>query len=1237
MLLYVSAIASELSKTITLDIPGSLIDSISEVERHSITNLTLKGNIDARDFAFMRDSLPGLDSVDLSETSIMEYSGDGGTNYFENFYPENEIPSQAFKSSPILHIELPQTFTNIGVSAFFGCSQITSIAIPPSVDSIKSSAFCRTSLVAAVIPEGVEYVGESAFSTQSLEHALIPASVSHIVNPAFATYNVKSIYCKSKVPCTLSDKYEYLTYNSKTKIFVPQGSGSLYKSETPWNHHNILELNGLVLEDTLILAYKNSSTLSTVIYSNTEWTATSDQDWLRITPLSSFAGLDFLTFTYDENNTDDPRNATITITAPNTPAQTITVRQDHRERFLDILPDTVYVNSIGDTTLYLDVESNTFWSTCRDLVSPIDFYPGGASAVVCAEHIGNGQIQITVDSDKEAYPVIETFTINPNDITLQDSFTVVRQPNIIPEVEVSESEVTIPFADRKWGSVSVKVYSDFDIKVKTDALWLDVTTSKSYYDYYTVTFTSTGEELDYDISTTASIIINENTVETIEVTREAGCYFCSNLDTIYLTERKVKGDSLVNIRAMNYNFSEYADWLKSKTWCLSHDLDCFTDIFAELNNSDTARVTTITLFSGYSYKKAVLIQPPTTERIFYTTHPNRELPGESREWRSTIYSNVEWTAVSNDPWITITRGHSASNSDKIIFTVSGNYSSFKRTGKIIVSSDGLEDIIISITQEVETEPYPVAISTEELTFERLAGDSQTVDITSEHAWIASTEQSWLSVDTTEKSITVSVEDNTSGENRHGSISITDIYGNSKTIAVTQTAASNSADGYFSSIFGHDTIYLSALEGSFNNAIISESGWEALPADDWVTVTPSAGDGSPDLDWINYDVYAENYSDEEPRFSTLTFYTNGVARKTFTIKQDGSTIDISSLSETLGSADGSSVSISVQSNITWEATVDVSWLSIEKTENSIKITASENSDLKDRTATITITAGDLTPKEINITQMAAGLSADDHFGSIFGDDTMVVSPINGVFNNAIISTLPWEASTGADWLKVTPSSGQGKADYGWINYDVIAEDYFGDEPRYSTVTFFMNGSERRTFTLEQRNNTITTSSDAVTIAATEAESVEIDVAADSVWEAVNSSEWLSMELKSGSVSFTALENTQNTKRTDTIAFWSEGYYMKRMIVTQLGQTIENSADQTKPQIHIFPNPASKEVSVYGVAGNGFMQIYDCKGILVLETKLQANKQVDIQSLPTGFYTLHFNNDAGKSTQTLIVIE
>lgn len=76
---------------------GQLQAEMTRSEAHSIRNLTLSGNLNARDFQLMRDSMDCLAILDLKDVSIKGMTGRGGTSPGGfNLYTPRTIPEYAF-------------------------------------------------------------------------------------------------------------------------------------------------------------------------------------------------------------------------------------------------------------------------------------------------------------------------------------------------------------------------------------------------------------------------------------------------------------------------------------------------------------------------------------------------------------------------------------------------------------------------------------------------------------------------------------------------------------------------------------------------------------------------------------------------------------------------------------------------------------------------------------------------------------------------------------------------------------------------------------------------------------------------------------------------------------------------------------------------------------------------------------------------------------------------------------
>ena len=122
----------------------------------------------------------------ISDAVIIPEKVMGG--YENKEYRVTEIGQSAFLGcSSLTSIKIPNSVTTIEWSAFRGCSSLTSVDIPNSVTTIEISAFTWCSSLTSVdIPNSVTTIGWSAFSgCSSLTSVDIPNSVTAIDDYAF--------------------------------------------------------------------------------------------------------------------------------------------------------------------------------------------------------------------------------------------------------------------------------------------------------------------------------------------------------------------------------------------------------------------------------------------------------------------------------------------------------------------------------------------------------------------------------------------------------------------------------------------------------------------------------------------------------------------------------------------------------------------------------------------------------------------------------------------------------------------------------------------------------------------------------------------------------------------------------------------------------------------------------------------------------------------------------------------
>ena len=128
--------------------PGGLKNAITSANKDytQVRNLKITGQIDARDFYFMRDSMTRLSALNLKEVRIKAW---GRQQIENNPNEDDQIPGSSFYwnssvsgSQSLTRIVLPDTLRSIGPNAFYGCKYLSgSLLIPEGVVEIQRGAF----------------------------------------------------------------------------------------------------------------------------------------------------------------------------------------------------------------------------------------------------------------------------------------------------------------------------------------------------------------------------------------------------------------------------------------------------------------------------------------------------------------------------------------------------------------------------------------------------------------------------------------------------------------------------------------------------------------------------------------------------------------------------------------------------------------------------------------------------------------------------------------------------------------------------------------------------------------------------------------------------------------------------------------------------------------------------------------------------------------------------------------
>jgi len=193
--------------------------------------------------------------------------------------------------------------------------------------------------------------------------------------------------------------------------------------------------------------------------------------------------------------------------------------------------------------------------------------------------------------------------------------------------------------------------------------------------------------------------------------------------------------------------------------------------------------------------------------------------------------------------------------------------------------------------------------------------------------------------------------------------------------------------------------------------------------DWLDVTPASSASSSLI--TDVVVVAKSNTSLEDRSATLTLRGENIAKtKVITIKQGraGRLYVTPMVSDY--SAAGGPLSFTIQTNLPWEVRSSEGWLTFNRESGepdpegrtlTIIATAAPSSVLE-RTATITVTAGD-DEESFDVIQKGSFMLTE--LSQAFASE-------GGSQNFTIKSDLPWEISADKDWISFDQTSGSGNA-------------------------------------------------------------------------------------------------------------------------------------------------------------------------------------------------------------------
>ena len=539
----------------------------------------------------------------------------------------------------------------------------------------------------------------------------------------------------------------------------------------------------------------------------------------------------------------------------------------------------------------------------------------------------------------------------------------VTQSGAIPIITLAESEFEFTGAA---GSKTVNVSSNCTWTVSSSSKWLSVARQDNAI-VLTVASNETNSYRTATISVTHNGTINISKLITV---RQAPASINASTETLVFNNTAGSVNVAIEAEA-SWTVDTSSSWIDVSPTAGDAGTSVITVSVAP-NTSTNDRTGYVSISVGDKQR----IQIPIQQRGIYIKAQQMEqvfdANGGSQEL--TVLSNTSWTISSVPSWITVSPSNGEGDC-KIKVTAQDNPNTASRSGIIHITQSSLDiDVAISAYQKGKT----FDVNTTVLNF----GDkqeTQTVSIETDGTWSAQTSDSWITMSPMSASgsstLSVTVAENPDDNERTGQVVVT--MGNkSATINVVQKGK------YFT--VSNSLLTYTSKGGIINISITTNDAWTARIEDnsDWIKLSETSGFGD-----VNVQVTATDNPSVNSRTATIIIETIHNQNVKVVVTQDARYLNVDTREILFYAKGGTSEAITISTDGDYKISCSDSWFTINESNNTFTVTATENPEASVRTGYITIDQTDLVEGSYSLTLSVTQLIRETSFQrDDFGDDT-----------------------------------------------------------------------------------------------------------------------------------------------------------------------------------------------------------------------------------------------------------
>jgi hypothetical protein len=743
-----------------------------------------------------------------------------------------------------------QTYTvqSIGSSAFLSCTTLSSIVLPNTITSIEYQAFFGCSGLSYIdIPNSVTSIGSSAFTAcYGLSTVLIPSSVSAIGTDVFQN-------------CT-----KLTTINVEANnLYYSSADGVLFNKNK-----------------TTLIAYPYNKTVTSYSIPNTVTT-------IGEKAFNTYYGLTSITIPNSVVTIGNGAFMNCSFSSIDLPNSVITIGNNAFTNCSQLNSITIpsSVTSIGYSAFELCAKlssinvasANINYSSADGVFFNKDqtvliYYPMGNISTnytipSTVKSIANGAFEYCSKLTSISFPISVT-SIGSGTFMNCTGLTSITLPTYLSSIDTyafggctNLKTINIPYKTltlangifngcsgltaihaKKLTPVNLTSILDIftNVPVNTCTLYIP-TGSKSLYqaaDKWN-TFTNMVEESpDCILSTNAVSLSGNGETKPVNMVTPIAWTVKSNQDWVTISPTSGTEDASLAISAVT-------------------------------NPTIKSRTATVSVYYGQTELQSITVTqnpgPPTLSVTPSSTTLNKKVSTVA------ISSNSPWTVSSDQSWLALNTTAGDGNTT-LTLTADVNLSTSQRTATITVSvSPSLSKTII-VTQEAAT----LTLSANTLNVKAGKGSIATTNVTSNVTWTATSDQSWLVLNSTagdgNATLTLTAETNLSTSTRTATVTVAVSPSLSRTITVTQDAATLTITDTNLNIQG-------ASGSKVSGTISTNVAWTATTNQQWVVLSATSGDGNTQLTFT-----ADVNMSTSQRSATITVTVTPTLTKTITITQ-----------------------------------------------------------------------------------------------------------------------------------------------------------------------------------------------------------------------------------------------------------------------------------------------------------------------------------------------------------------